>query len=284
MHPAADDPVLARLDRIERSLDRLTGLLDQVPGGVAIVTDLADGLARQGLDFDARGRAALRLADAVSDPEVAEALVVLARRAPDLLSLMEGARGLVATAGDATDAAIADLSRRGVDVDVRVRTAVRLAERVTEPRTAAIVDRLLDRLLDRADDLEGLFAQLDALPGMLATAGDVLDTAAANLQARGVQLDVLPGRVSEIMVKVGLLLQSEAFREFLAIGPLSPQTAGAASEFGQAVLEARREPLARAGFGALWRALRDPDVQAAVGFGLSFARRFGRLLSAPPRG
>ena len=68
------------------------------------------------------------------------------------------------------------------------------------------------------------------------------------------------------------------FQEFLDHDMLEPDTFDIAHTTTQALLQTRKEsPLPVGPFGALM-AMRDPDVQRTVGFGLALARRFGQML------
>ena len=113
------------------------------------------------------------------------------------------------------------------------------------PRQAEVLDRLA-ALLDFAAPL----------PGGLALAVDAADEAAANAQAAGFDLDAL---LREGGALAGALAQAAA----------------------DAHAEQRAATPPRLGLVGLVRALRDPDVQRALGFALAFSRHLGRRL---PRG
>lgn len=110
------------------------------------------------------------------------------------------------------------------------------------PRHAETLDRL-GALLDLAEQL----------PGALALAVDVADEAAAHAQDAGLDLDVL--------LRDG--------------GALAAALGRAAAD---AHAELRAGPPARLSLVGLLRALRDPDVQQALGFTLAFSRHLGRRL------
>lgn len=189
----------------------------------------------------------------------------------------EGGRAaphVVATAVDTLDHLAAEMQRRGVDVDERLRTALDLVERLTAPATA----RSLEQALDAA-------AQL---PAVLATATDVMDSLAARAQESGVDLDerlrVLV-RVSERLTAPDALETLEAaldqmhgLRSLLRSGVLDPAPVAMIAKAGRALAEAGTGEAPRVGALGALRAMGDPEVQRALGFLLTVARLFGASL------
>jgi len=152
--------IAARLDRIEA---RLAALPDDgvVQRAIATAVDSFDQLADRP-DADERARAALRVAERLTDPTFVTRLEQLEHAAAQV-------PGLVATAVDTVD---------GWQAGERFEAAARLVDRLGDPATVAQVDQLL-----------ALSAQV---PGLVATAVDTADgwqagarlEAAAHLTAR----------------------------------------------------------------------------------------------------
>jgi hypothetical protein len=153
------------------------------------------------------------------------------------------AEPLTAALVDSFDDAAAQLSTRGVDVDERLRAALSLAERLTAPETV------------RAVELALTLAQ--QLPGFVAAAVDSFDDTAARLGERGIDVDA---------------------RTRGALSTLEGLTSPAMIAATHALLEAEREPPARIGMFGLLGALRNPDVQRALGLAVRVAERVGAAL------
>lgn len=151
---------------------------------------------------------------------------------------------LPAVAGTALETLDDRVRGREPDVDARLRGAVSLLERVSRPETL--------RLLHGAVDL------VEALPGLVSTAVDTIDDA-----ADPESLD-LHGRVEAGMKLLGQLTQPKT----LAL-------------MGQAVGFLRRaETLGerRSSAWGLFKALREPHAQRALGFAVDMLERFGQAL------
>jgi hypothetical protein len=181
--------------------------------------------------------------------------------------LIDGAPGLLALAGDSFD----ELARELGDLDDRVRAAARLAERVTRPETLVQLHAALDLL--------------ESLPGVVAMAGDAFDEFANDAAARGVPLDqIVPelGRAFEAMLQ---LLTSTQITQLLGSPLLLPGTIDALGTAARAMAAAAQAPETKLGLFGTLKALREPEVQRAVGFAVDFARRFGTnvdQLQLPP--
>lgn len=139
-----DAEALARIEaavaRIELRVERVEA---HARAAVGTATDAADRWVDEargrGVDVDERARAAMRLAERVTDPRVVAALeraLDLATRAPDL----------AATAMDAVDGILARMHDAGIDADDRGRRLLRALERLTSPEALDLLGLLLSRL------------------------------------------------------------------------------------------------------------------------------------------
>jgi DNA-binding FrmR family transcriptional regulator len=199
---------------------------------------------------------------------------LLARAPGDVTALVERATAGVAVAGDMLDEWAMRASARGIDLDQRVQRALHLVERLTEPGVADA----LEAVLDHADRIQTLVAQLDALPGAIATVMDTVDEYLRAVAGNGLDIDgVVRGGVVALE-RFARLVQSPAFQEVLDSGILEPDVVHLVGQVGRALGAARDEREGRAGLVALWRATRDPDVQRSIDFGLRFLRHFGRRI------
>lgn len=185
----------------------------------------------------------------------------LAKLDPLLGPLLDAAPGALAMLGDTFD----EFSNELGDLDERLRAGLRLLERVTRPQTLA--------------QLEAAIELLDAMPGAIAMLGDSFDEFAREAAARGVPLDrIVPELGRTIAVLLDLLTQ-EQIQQLLSSDLLVPNAIEALATAARALAVTQysgTEPLGL--FGAL-AAMREPEVQRALGFALDVARRFGTNLS-----
>jgi uncharacterized protein YjgD (DUF1641 family) len=180
--------------------------------------------------------------------------------------LIDGAPGLLALAGDSFD----EFARELGDLDERVRAAARLAERVTRPQTLVQLHAALDLL--------------ESLPGVVAMAGDAFDEFANDAAARGVPLDQIVPELRRAFEAMLQLLTSTQLTQLLG-SSLLPGTIDALGTAARAMAAAAQAPETKLGLFGTLKALREPEVQRAVGFAVDFARRFGTnvdQLQLPP--
>jgi uncharacterized protein YjgD (DUF1641 family) len=165
----AIDKLLARLDTVEEAVERLATMMQQGPGMVAMVADMADEACRtadrNGISVDERLRTALVLAEKLTAPSLVEKLT-------SVLTLADQAPGLIAMTGDMFDEAYRKADANGVSIDERLGVALQLAERLTAPTMVA--------------KLDGLMTLSDQLPGLVAIAMDSVDETMRTAIASGV--------------------------------------------------------------------------------------------------
>lgn len=182
---------------------------------------------------------------------------------------------VVAAAVDSADEAARSAATRGVDIHARIEAAGPLVEQLTDPATM----HRLERLLGHMHVLEASVAQLAAMPDMVAAAVDSVDEAAGAMARRGVDLPAVSQGLADLLHLGARLVQSAEFRQLLDSDLLRPDAVGSQLDVVQALVDTAEEPPGKAGFIAIWRATRDPDVQRALDFGLRFLKRWGAALN-----
>jgi len=179
---------------------------------------------------------------------------------------------------DTIDDALTRAAARGVVVDERAREGLMLLEKMTEPDTAAA----LGAVLDRAEHLERLSALAEEVPDVIATVVDILDTEYAEAARNGHDPEQLLRQTFSSLSRLSELFQSDEFEALLDSGVLDPEALQAVGSLGSALVEsqkaAQRDEIPSRGVFGLLGALRDPDVQRAVGFITTFAKKFGQNL------
>lgn len=195
-------------------------------------------------------------------------------------AVTQQAPAAIATVTDIADAEFAAAAARGVDVDQRLHLALHLAERLTAPRTVAV----LSALLDRVEAVEPLLAAADAAPGFVAMAVDTVDDLMLDAQARGLDVDRAVGQGVGAAIRLGAMMgpaQVASIEAVLGSGLLDPATVRVVGGVGRALAAATTEPPPRVGLLGLLVALRDPDVQRALGLLLAVAAGIGQELARP---
>ncbi len=193
-------------------------------------------------------------------------------------ALAERAAPMAATLVDSLDDAAARAQASGIDLDQRLQAALTLVDRLSAPDTI----RMLERALTAAE----------SAPQAIAMATDTLDDlceraygAGVDVDARGRNLLIALEKLTSpaaLSVLSDLLDRVDVIGGLLGSGILDPAPVAIVSRAGAALAESGgEEPRGVGPWGAL-RALGDPDVQRAVGFGLRFAKRFGSSLAEGP--
>ena len=279
--------LLDRLDTVERAIDTIERLETQLPGGLATAADVADDeltrAADRGVVLDERAGEALTLAEKLTEPETVEVLTRLIDRLDqleELAALADQLPGLTAAAVDTMDDALTRAADRGVVVDERAREGLQLLETLTEPETA----EALGRLLDQSDRLAQLADLAETAPEALATVVDILDAEYAKAAAKGYDPERMLRQTIGALSRLGELFRTEEFEALLDSGVLDPQALRVVGSLGSALVESQKEAsqgqTPQRGFFGLLGALRDPDVQRAIGFVTRFAKKFGQNLRA----
>ena len=265
------DPVLARLDAIERRLARIEPALDALgdaPGLASMAVDVVDEqagrLRDRGVDPEARLMRLLELTERLTSDDTMAAI-------EGALAFASDAPGLASMAVDIVDERAGRLRDRGVDVQARLARAGALLERLSDDKTM--------------DALEAALELAEGAPGLASMAVDIVDEQAGALRDEGID----PGAALTNGLRTALLFGSsvgdrevQALRTLLASEALAPESVAVVSAAAQALVECQGRERGKMGLFGLMGALRDDDVQRAVDFLVGVARRFGAALEAGP--
>ncbi len=146
----------------------------------------------------------------------------------------------------------------------------------TDPVLASL-QRIEQRLAEVERVTSALAPLVDAVPGGIGMLTDTVDTVAARLGERGVDLDA---RLHCALRAVEVSTAPRAVNGLAALVEskmLEPSTLAVISRLAAALADPGDTK--SVGVWGMMRALRDPDVQRAVGFMLAVAREFGRNLA-----
>lgn len=277
--------LLDRLDTIERAVDTLERLEHQLPMALSTAADVLDDeltrAAERGVVLDERAGEALRLAEKLTEPDTVETLTRLIDRLDRLeqiADLADQVPAAMATTVDTLDEALTRAADRGVVLDERMREGLALLEVLTEPKTA----QALGELAGRSEQIAELAKLADHAPRAIATVIDIIDAEYARAADAGFDPERALRDAASALGKLSEVFRTNEFRALLDSGVLDPEALQVIGGLGTALVESQKEATRgetpKRGMFGLLGALRDPDVQHAVGFLTSFAKRFGRQL------
>jgi len=196
----------------------------------------------------------------------------------EVRAIADRAPPLVGALVDSLDDAARRAQDAGTNLDERAATALRMLERLTEPKTARLLDQVL-ALAEQAPAAVGMAVDtLDGICARAAAAGIDVDSRAKNLL---VALEKLTSP-SALRVLQDLLDRVDVVEGLLASGILDPAPVAVVSRAGQALAFTGSESPPPVGAWGALRALKDADIQRAMGFALRFAQRFGHSLREEP--
>ncbi|MFQ3633916.1 DUF1641 domain-containing protein, partial [Roseiflexus sp.] len=142
-----------------------------------------------------------------------------------------------------------------IDIDERTKAMLHLLAELTAPQSIQALNTLLETL-------PSLGALVRQAPGVLATMVDTGDELVMRLREEGIDIEHLGRR--------GL----KAAKALIDSDVLEDSAIAVISNAAQSLADSARASHPVSVFGLL-RAMRDPDVQYALGFFLAFAKSFG---------
>lgn len=195
--------------------------------------------------------------------EIAAALARIESRLSRLEGALEPAITLTREAPLAlatlTDVVDEKASRLG-DVEARLEALVALSLRLTRAETL--------------EKLEALVSLADDAPAMVATLGDAFDELMDEASRAGLDLARLVPDGKGLLFGLLKLASTPEFQTML-----KPEAIRSLGEIADVLAEARRRQAPRVGLLGTLRAMRDRDVQRALGFLLEVASGLGRALA-----
>lgn len=243
-------------------LNQLLDLTDQLPGTLAMMGDMMDETVRRaasnGIDLEARLHAGLEVAEKLTAPPTIQKM-------DQLLALADEAPGLVAMMGDMVDETIRRAASNGVDIETRLHTGLAMAEKLTAPEMAGKLDQLL--------------ALADQAPGIAAMLGDIIDESYRRAADSGINLEAMMRQGARAGAKFSALMESQEFDALMESGILDPAAVASVGKVGQALIASQKQPPQSLGLFGLLTAMRDPNMQRALGFLATFGAEFGKQIS-----
>lgn len=268
----------ARMERMEKALERVVSLLDQVQPQVAMAVDIADDWAATRIGGDGLEQRLVAVESALvrlTEPAILNSLVQLAELGPRLHRVAELAAGFDDTVAMAVDVADDWAEQRGgAEIDARVGAALHAVDQVTEPAVIEALSHLAKTApaLTRLADLGATFDDTVAM------AADVADEWVRD-NVGGASMEDRLGAVRDAAIGLSDPSVLAAITTLAALAPRLTGSAHVAAEldaFVSSTSDVLREPAAPVGFFGLLSALGDPEIQRGVGRVLQLTRHLGR--------
>ena len=243
-----NNAILEVLARLESRLDRLENKVDALTG--------ADQLED----------APTEMFDSSAPAEVAETASVETRlaRFENALTMLETLSVRLPTIADAlasvTVYAANEAAARNIDVLALGERSLDLATKAAQPDKLDLADKLLDA------------------SGDLALALDASKKLQAELATAGLGLPAVVDASAPAAAKLAVLATTPGFKKLLDSGLLDEGALTMAAKAGDALVQTEAAGADALGMWGLFRALGEPEVQKAAGFGVAFARRLGSTL------
>jgi len=190
---------------------------------------------------------------------IEERLERLERMLAPIAQVAEAAPTAIAVVSDTID----EWNREGGQADERLRRLVGVIDRLTQPE-------MLRRL-------EVLVEQLEQAPGFVAMFGDIVDDLARKAEAEGVSLDELVANLR--LALLGAAKTAPVIAHVFDSGMLNEGAVQTLGSMARAIEAAREDGVQPVGFMGALRALRDPNLQRALGFLVSVGRTLGSEMS-----
>ncbi len=173
---------------------------------------------------------------------------------------------------DIADDTIRQAAAHGIDIEERLHNALVLAEKLTAPAMT--------------QQLEKTFTLIEQLPGMASMVADIADDTIRQAAANGIDIEERMWASLPIIEKATqpetLHSLDNLFETLLMAkdGMLSPEAVQLLGYAAHALVVGHKTPTKKAGLFDLLGALRDPNLQTALGFLLNFGRAFGETIES----
>lgn len=168
------DRLLSRIDTLEKAVEKLTTVMEQGPGMMSMVTDMADeaykNAANNGVDVQERLGNALAIAEKLTAPAMME-------KFDALLKFADQAPGFMSITMDMADEVVQRSADKGVYIEERLGNALTMAEKLTAP--------------EMVEKLNGLLQLADQTPGLISIAMDSFDEQMGKMAQSGIDIQGL---------------------------------------------------------------------------------------------
>jgi uncharacterized protein YjgD (DUF1641 family) len=151
MTASTTSSIEARLERIERSLEKISTGLEQGPVMLSMAADSFDEIAGnardQGIDLGVRLKDGMHLLKRLSDPEINKGI-------NGLIDTLEQAPGLISMFIDIADESAGQYNKGPIKLNDRIAGLLSLLDKISDPETI----QNINILLEKSQQTQGLIA------------------------------------------------------------------------------------------------------------------------------
>lgn len=219
--------------------------------------------------------------DSTDAPKITELLTQLSVRIDSLerslSSIDEFIKKLPAMMAITTDVAddfYRNAAASGIDIEERLKKAGNLFVQLSDPKKIDTLSHFIHTL----DTMTPLLKQFERIPDTLAVVVDSFDELYRSAERSGIDFELIAKQGRDAAAQLNELLKSDELKALMNSGILNPKAVNIVAQAGCALAECKEDRPKKLGIIGLIKALGNCDLQCALGFLISFSKRFGRLL------
>lgn len=182
---------------------------------------------------------------------------------------------VIAVATDSIDEHCRNAAKSGIDIGERFKKMSELLIQITDPKK---IDAL-SQVINNIENLASLLKQLERVPDILAVIVDSFDELCKDAERSGIDFELVMKQGKDAASKLNELLKSDELKALMNSGILNSKAVNIVAQAGCALAECKEARPEKIGIIGLIKALGNCDIQCALGFLISFGKRFGRLLN-----
>lgn len=221
------------------------------------------------------------LQDSTNAPKITDLLTQLSVRMDSLerslSSLDEFIKkfpAMMAIATDTADEFYRNAAASGIDIEERLKKASSLFVQLSDPKKIDTLSQFINTL----DTLTPLLKQFEKVPDTLAVIVDSFDELYKSAERSGIDFELIMKQGRDAAAQLNELIKSDELKALMNSGILNPKAVNIVTQAGCALAECKEDRPKKMGIVGLIKAFGNCDLQCALGFLVSFGKRFGRLL------
>lgn len=162
----------------------------------------------------------------------------------------------------------------GIDIEERLKKVINLIIMLTDPKKIDTFSQFINTI----DTVMPLLKQFERMPDTLAVIVDSFDELCKNKEQSGIYFGLIMKQGKDVAAKLNELFKSDELKSLMHSGILNSKAVNIVAQACCALAESKEDHLKKIGILGLIKAFGNCDVQCALGFLITFSKRFGRLL------
>lgn len=181
---------------------------------------------------------------------------------------------MMAITTDTADEFYRNAAASGIDIDERLKKAGKLFVQLSDPKKIDTLSQFINTL----GTLIPLLKQFEKVPDTLAVIVDSFDELCKSAERSGIDFELIMKQGKDAAAQLNELIKSDELKVLMNSGILNPKAVNIVAQAGCALAECKEDRPKKMGILGLIKAFGNCDLQCALGFLISFGKRFGRLL------